>query len=213
MFRDFKTNLIMQFWKWFKENNSAYIFINQIEDVNEKERLLDNLMNQLHKYSDKLYFQIGGHPQEDQELIITAEGNSDYFHTVEELIAHAPPLDNWRFIAFLQPNSDNDFHINYEGVVLASNEMWFLPLDHEDSPSLIGLRICIKNYDSLKNNQWLQPTVYKIVDTLVGEKAFALDIDYIEIDELPEEPKEDGMIELTGLSSYIEWHKSNHPRS
>jgi hypothetical protein len=201
-----------QFWNWFKNNHSAYLFINQIEDKDEKERLLDNLMNSLHKYCDKLYFQIGGHPEEDQELIITAEGDVNYFGFVEELIAHAPALDNWKFIAFLQPNSNDDFYIDYEGIVLASKDMWFLPMDHEDSPSLIGLRVCIKNYDNLKDNEWMQPTVYKIIEAIVGEKAFALDIDYIEIDELPDDPKEDDMIELTGLLSYITWHKSNHPR-
>jgi hypothetical protein len=201
-----------EFWEWFKVNNSAYLFINEIEDKAEKQRLLDNFMKHLHKYCDKLYFQIGGDREDDQELIITAEGNSDYFNTVEELIDNAPSIPNWKFIAFLQPNFNEDFHINYEGVVLASNEMYFLPLDHEDSPSLIGFRIGIKNYDQLKDNKWLQATVYKIIDTLVGEKAFALDIDYIEINELPENPKGEGMFELTGLPSYVEWHKFNHPR-
>jgi hypothetical protein len=201
-----------QFWNWFKDNNSAYLFLNQIEDESEKQRLLDNLMKRLHQYCDKLYFQIGGHPDDDQELIITAEGNSDYFKLVEDLVSLAPTVPNWKFIALLQPDISKDFHINYEGIVLASNQIYFLPLDHEDSPSLIGLRICIKNYESLKDNKWLQPTVYKIIDTIVGEKAFALDIDYIEIDELPEEPKEEGMFELSGLPSYLEWHKSNHPR-
>jgi hypothetical protein len=200
------------FWNWFTENNSAYLFLNEIEDFEEKERLLDNLTKQLHLYCDKLYFEIGGHPDDDQELVITAEGNSDYFNTVEELINNAPSIPNWKFIAFLQPNHNNDFHINFEGIVLASNEMYFLPLDHEDSSELIGLRICIKNYIELKDNKWLQPTVYKIIDTIVGEKAFTLDIDYIEIDELPEDPKELGMIELKGLPAYIEWHKANHPR-
>jgi len=62
-----------QFWNWFKHNNKAYLFLDSVdEDVQEK--LLNDFEEELHKYCDKLFFEIGGSPDEDQEVIITAEG-------------------------------------------------------------------------------------------------------------------------------------------
>src|SRR5688572_24601729 len=139
------TDTATQFWDWFEANNKAYLFLNQVEH-DEKERLLDNLLNELHKHCDKLFFEAGGHPDGTQELIITAEGNKEYFADVEELISKAPQIANWNFISFL-PARNADFEIQFEGVTLRPKEMWFLPLEHHDDNGLIGIQVCTKNYE------------------------------------------------------------------
>ncbi|HEY4196991.1 MAG TPA: hypothetical protein VGM63_15720 [Mucilaginibacter sp.] len=196
---------IVSFWKWFEENNHAFLFTNEVDD-DVKEQLLTDFLSELHKYNDKLYFQIGGLPGNDQELIITAEGDAEQFESVEELIKNAPVIDNWIFIAFIQP-SDDDNIINYEGIELTRSDLWFMPLDSKAKPSSIGIRICVPNYEILKTNDWLDNAVYKMLDTVLGEKSFALDIDYLEIGQLPESPEEKGMIELNDLPRFIAWKK------
>jgi hypothetical protein len=62
------------FWSWFKQHHRKYSFINQV-DLSVKEDLLNAFSEELHKYCDKLFFEIGGEPEECRELIITAEGN------------------------------------------------------------------------------------------------------------------------------------------
>ena len=69
------------------------------------ERSLDALLEQLHLYCADLYFEMGGFPDEEQELIITAEGQADLFGAVYEVIAEAPILKSWKFIALKQPVS------------------------------------------------------------------------------------------------------------
>jgi hypothetical protein len=190
-----------QFWQWFKENNKAYLFINQVEPE-IKENLLNAFMERLHEYCDKLYFEIGGHPDEKQELIITADGNTDYFKQVEDLIMQAPQIEQWSFIAFIPPR-DVYFQMNYEGVILKPEEMWFQPLIHQDDPSAIGLNICTRNYELVKNNEFFEPAVYKILDTILGEKVSALDVDYVSFGQLPDDPEDEGMLELSLLPDYI----------
>ncbi len=59
----FYMRTISQFWNWFKDNSNAYTFLNTV-DEGVKENL-NNLLEQLHNYCDKIYFEIGGFKDED----------------------------------------------------------------------------------------------------------------------------------------------------
>ncbi len=205
--KDTDMNAIDTFWRWFKTNNKSFLTLND-KDISdkEKERRLDDMMVHLHAYCDHLYFEMGGMPGEQQELIITAEGDKNYFDMVDNLIKKAPVIDNWKFTAFMQ-SRPLDYTSNYEDVELKPLKMWFLPLDSKSKPDLIGLRVCIPNYDSVKDSKWLQAAVYKVLDGALGEKIFALDINYVEIGNLPEDPEKQGMIELKDLSKFVAWKK------
>jgi len=199
---------VKSFWNWFKQNNKSYSFINQV-DPQVKENLLKDFSEELHKYCDKLYFEIGGDPEECQELIITAEGNKEYFNQVEHLVNTAPKIDKWTIQAFIPPR-DIHFKINYEGLVLNPEEMWFMPLENKDNPSAIGISICLTNYELVKDHDFFQSAMYKILDVLLGEKSAATDIEYLRFAQLPDDPEEDGMIELAELLSYIQWKKNGN---
>jgi hypothetical protein len=197
-----------RFWNWFKEHNKGYSFLNQV-DPEIKEKLLNDLLRELHEYCDKLYFEIGSHPDDEcQELIITAEGNKDYFSKVEYLVGAAPQIDNWIFIAFIPPR-DINFQMDYEGLVLNPEEMWFMPLENKDDPSAIGISICLRNYELVKDHDFFESAIYKILDVLLGEKSAASDIEYITFDQLPDDPEDEGMSELAELPDYIAWKKNN----
>lgn len=199
-----------EFWDWFEEHNKAYLFIDDVdEDV--KEQLLSDLQDHLHEYCDQLYFQVGGMHGEEQELIITAEGNSDFFEQVEALVNSAPVIDNWKFVAFIQPADDLDT-TNFEGVELKPREIWFLPLESANMPKSIGIKVCTPNYDRAKESEWFKSAVFKVLDVILGEKSFATDIDHIDFGLLPGNPDEQGMIELSELPAYVKWKKSKQSR-
>jgi hypothetical protein len=196
-----------KFWNWFKQHSKSYSFINQV-DSEIKEKLLSDFSKELRKYCDKLYFEIGGDSEECDELIITAEGNIDYFNQVEHIVNTAPKIDKWIISAFIPPR-DIHFKLNYEGLVLNPEEMWFMPLENKDSPSAIGISIYLKNYELVKDHDFFESAMYKILDVLLGEKSAASDIEYINFDQLPDDPEEDGMIELADLSNYIQSKKNS----
>jgi hypothetical protein len=198
------------FWDWFEKNNKAYQLIDDV-DEDAKEQLLNDLQERLHEYCDHIYFHVGGIPGEEQELIVTAEGNNDFFEQVEALINGAPVIDNWKFVAFIQPSDDLDT-TNFEGIELSPREMWFLPLESARMPKSIGIKVCTPNYDAVKESKWFKPAVYKVLDTLLGEKSFAMDIDHIDFGLLPMYPAEQGMIELSELPAYVKWKKSKQTR-
>jgi len=195
-----------EFWLWFEQNSTKYLLLNEI-DKTEKEILLDLFQDKLHKFCDELYFELGGISGEVQELIITAEGNIDYFKQVDNLVNSAPLIINWKFTAFIPPGSCDNV-INYEDVELKPVNMWFLPLQSKSKPKSIGIKVCAPNYDSAKKSEWFKSAVYKLLDNVLGEKSFAMDIDFVAFGSLPENPEKSGMIEMSELPAYIKWKKS-----
>jgi hypothetical protein len=203
-------NTISQFWNWFKDNNKAYTFLHAVEE-DVKEKLLSECVKQLHAYCDHLYFEIGGYPDEDQELIITAEGDKDYFDAAEELIKAAPQIPGWIFTA-LKPAITEPFKSKWDELELHTEDMWFLPLSNDENTDL-GIRICLRNHDLIKDNEILMPLLFKMLDTIVGEKSFALDIRYVDTALLPDEPEEEGLYPILELPEFIDWHKKQNKRS
>jgi hypothetical protein len=195
---------ISQFWNWFQDNNKAYLFLDDVdEDV--KEELLNNFLEQLHKYCDQIYFEIGGDPDEDQDLIITAEGDPEYFGEVEKLINSAPEIAGWKFIAF-KPPMPGHFKSQWDDLELNTEEMWFLPLVNKKNDEL-GIRVCLKNHDLIKDNKILTTLLYKMLDTILGEKSFALNIKYVDTALQPDNPAQEGMYPILELQEYIDIHK------
>ena len=192
-----------KFWDWFLKNNFRYRSLNQITDKYLKENLLNELLEHLHDYSGHLYYEIGGFANEAQELVISAEGKKEYFNEVERLIEEAPSISSWKFTAFKQP-SDSLFVTEYEGLVLDPKLMWFEPLDNENDPSVLGLVVYLKNYTK-RHKELFVVGVFKVLDTLLGEKSTALNIQYLDINKLPANPKKKGLIELVDLPKYISW--------
>ena len=153
-----------------------------------------------------MFFEIGGYPDQEQELIITALGNKELFPQVEKLISNAPKLKDWNFIA-LKPSQGSKFVTRYEDVELDPQNMWFLPLDNTKQPELLGLKLFTNNFNQEKKRQFLAAS-YILLDTILGERSSGLDISYVDIDKLPENPEEKGMIELPDLPKYLAWHQS-----
>jgi len=200
------TNSIEKFWNWFEEHNKSYLSLDEINEA-VKEQLLNELQDHLHEYCDRLYFQVGGMPGQEQELIITAEGNTDFFEQVEALVNNAPAIDDWTFVAFIQPRDDL-VTTNFEDVELKPAEIWFLPLQSASKPHSIGIKVCTPNYDIIKESKWFKSAIYKMLDAVLGEKSFALDIDHIDFGKLPGNPEEQGMIELAELPAFVKWKKT-----
>lgn len=193
-----------QFWDWFKENEAKYYFLNQIEDADEKERLLDELLEHLHAFCDQLFFQVGGLPNDKQDLIITAEGNPDFFDTVESLVKEAPHLNYWNIIA-LKPAKQGG-SVKYNGIELDPKAIFFDPLDSKASEK-IGLRLYVSSYNPNNKMDFLT-AAYWLLDNILGERSCAQDIGYVDMECLRTIEEREELIELTKLPQYIKWKKS-----
>jgi len=85
--------------------------------------------------------------------------------------------------------------------------MYFIPLENPNKPTDIGIKVLLKNYIVHKENPRLQEAVYVHIEHLIGEKAFANDIAFIEIGQW--EGDDENQIDLYNLKSYIDIYLEN----
>jgi hypothetical protein len=190
-----------RFWAWFQQQEHRF---RPIKD-SVGEELLDEFEEQLHAVSDGLYFEIGGKPEGPYEVVITAGGDPQYFPTVRELIAAAPVIPGWEFIAF-KPANNFQYHLKYQDLSLNPSEMWFLPLCSKQEPSFLGIRVAIPGYDESEKDNYLN-ACWLALDSGLGEVQTAEEIHHLEVCGVPENPEGEGFIELPELGDYIEWRK------
>ena len=203
---------ITNFWNYFQQNNFVFLLLNEISK-DELKIHFDKLIEILHQYNKDLDLIIKN-KKSNAELIITANGNPYLFKEVELLVHHTPILERWKITAFLQPETNlskyengTDKPLEYYGITLRISEMYFIPLENLNKPTDLGIKVLLKNYIIHKDNPRLREAVYVHIEHLIGEKAFANDIAFIEIGQL--EGDDESQIELYNLKSYIETEIKN----
>ena len=189
------------FWNWFATTRQRLERFSHGRD----DALLDELQHELQSYSPGLWFEMGGHPDGPMELIISAEGDPDYFEDVRRLVATAPETPGWRFIAF-KPPQGFEFRTEHEGVVVDPAECWFLPLQSNSNPTALGLRVAVPGLtDELARTYGA--AVHIVLDTGLGELIAAEAFQHLEVVSVPDSPPNDGYIELNELGKYLTWRE------
>ena len=142
----------------------------------------------------------------DKELILTAQGDLTVFPEVEAMIDAAPDLDGWTFIA-LKPALGFHFTHRDNGIALNAAELWFLPLKSKSDPHALAVCLGVPDAEVVFDRQTVD-TAFTILETGIGERSCATDIQHVTVDDLPDDPPAHGYIPLLKLADYIEWHKA-----
>ena len=197
---------ITNFWNYFQQNNFVFLLLNEIPK-DELKIHFDKLIEILHQYNKDLDLIIKNKTN-GAELIITANGNPYLFKEVELLVHHAPAIKRWKITAFLQPETNltkyengTDKPLEYYGITLRISEMYFIPIENPNKPTDLGIKVLLKNYIVHKDNPRLREAVYVHIEHLIGEKAFANNIAFIEIGQL--EGDDENLIKMYKLTSFI----------
>jgi hypothetical protein len=187
---------IQEFWRWFTEHRAEFDVLKDTENP-----FWDIALAQLKRLDERLWFELSNMDRDEREFIITAEGHFEAFELVDTIVANAPRIPNWEVIA-LKPPRGFDFISTYEGIHFEPRAMWFLPLDSASRPGDLGLRVGVPNLTSDIKRQATN-AVAVILDTALGERAAALDIQHLEVIALPESPESQGYVPLKQLPDYI----------
>ncbi|MCA1967245.1 MAG: hypothetical protein LDL23_11425 [Flavobacterium sp.] len=182
-------NSITNFWNYFQQNNFVFLFLNEVSQEEIKQHFY-NLKEVLNLYNKDLDLIIKN-KKIDAELIITAHGNPYLFKEVELLVLYAPKIKRWKITAFIQPETDltkyengTDKPFKFYGINLKVSDINFVLLGDPDKPLAFGIRVFLKNYIIYKENPKLKEAVYILIEHLIGEKSFANDLKFIDINQL-----------------------------
>lgn len=199
---DSRAKRAQAFWNWFSQNHQQYLFLSDV-DANERERLMDGFLVELHKYNKHLFFEIGGDKSAAQlELAISADGIVKYFPAVEFLVEKAPFLKDWMIMAFKQP-MDSRFVLDYQGYEFDPQKIIFIPLTNEKHADHVGLSICYPDYNEEQKSIFVGGT-YLLLDALLGEKSSCLDIDYLKVIRTPDNIGDYDFSHLSNVKEYVD---------
>lgn len=190
------------FWKWFEDHNEQLVALG---DLGEKERaaLETALQEQLTRYCDGLSYEMGAPTANGRTLTFTAEGDTDLFRHLVELVDHAPDLDWWDFQAFKQPMG-TELKVRFDRYLFDTRKMYFQQLECEEEPEMLGLRVAVEGPHS---DEDFQVGVYVTLEALLGEFDCATLLGYVETVPLPAEPFKSGFQPLDDLPRFAEWFK------
>jgi hypothetical protein len=191
---------IRAFWQWFADHQPE---LNSLS--NSDEPFWNLAVEQVKKVDERLWIELSEAGEPIREFIVTAEGHVEAFPVAETLVSLAPRIEGWTFVA-LKPPMGFTFTTRYEGSLFEPRRMWFLPLESPSQPQHFGMRVGIQGLESI-DERVARNAVLVILDTGLGERSAALDIQYIQVAELPPDPESQGYIELPKLPDYIAWRK------
>ena len=197
---------IEEFWAWFATRKLEFSRL-----AGPDEPFWDLAVEQLKKVDEHFWFELSHEQQPAREFIVTAEGHVSSFSTAEKLVAGAPNIEGWSFIA-LKPPQGFQFTTTYEGIRFDPCQMWFLPLESKSRPDDLGIRIAVPGLDDIDKTT-AHSAVLVILETSLGERSAALDLQHTEVTELPSDPASLGYIELPELPKYIAWRKKRFASS
>jgi hypothetical protein len=201
---------INTFWNWFQDNN----------------QIIQNIVNGTPKNQKKISFWIDKHLKlyckeldfilvfskiktNKSKMIITANGNPDYFYQVVNLVDNAPQLKNWKFTAFIQPSSEIEKIISgldepyfFQDITLKTSELKFRTLDYDQEKSRLDLIIHLKNYALHCDSKTLQQAIFIVIQDLLGEESLFQNINLVQLAQMPD--NDNGLIHLYELQFYID---------
>ena len=202
-----------EFWDWFKKNHERYNSFNKRYTFNreEAEELLALLTKALQEYSKGLFVEISG-DDEKKELIITAQGNREFFADAFALVQNAPSIDSWKFIP-TKPAIGLDFNFKMADVSISPDEILFMPFEADEYPDDVAIRLYHKDYTTEEGatRNAVIVGLYVALNMLLGETATTLDLQYIDFDDMPH-PKEQ-TFPFSELKAYIEYKKGKRANS
>ena len=208
---------VEHFWSWFSGHQSKLKNLITLS-AKEKTHYIHWLDWHLHFYAPGVDFILifPNRKNEKIQMIISANGNPDFFNKVYEVIKSAPKLKDWEFIAFVQPSKDIDEMeagldkpYIFKDINLKASELKFMPFEHENEKK-IDMIVYLKNFTVHCNNKNLLQVVFIIMQDIIGEKLFFENINFVELAQMPETENIE-LIYLYDLQYYLDEINTKKP--
>ncbi|MFN5983214.1 MAG: DUF695 domain-containing protein [Fluviicola sp.] len=202
--KEVKINSYSDFWNWFQtKQHQFYSAINAQENI-EKD-FFNPLGEKLNELREGFFFLAGMFDETTAELIITADGKIENMVFIEELIAEAPSLNNWKFTAFKPAMGIENLGISMNGHSFNWENLFFSPLESAEFPDEISVRVYHEDMTP-SNEGEIRTGTFIFLDNFLGELEFANSIDTITI-EAKSSVTNETIHPIAKLKDYINWRQ------
>jgi len=194
-----------EFWAWFQQHEQT--FLKAVQDRNTIEKdFFDPLSAKLAEIKEGYFFLTGMPDKQTAELIFTPDGVTKNIVFAEELVAAAPTIEHWKFIA-LKPSMDIEhISINMAGHNFHKDNMHFYFSNDPACPDNIDITIV---HDDFTEEQKAPITngCYIFLDNFLGELHFVNMIDVLRVTgrNAMEAGKE--LVPMAKLKDYLLWRE------
>lgn len=167
------------FWSWFLQQESAFFRTLKGKDNNRiHDKFIRRIMPRLQGLNPRFYCEAGMLDETMAELVITAEGDIKSFVWVEELMAAAPPLPNWKFTALKPAFGSGSIRMN--SLSFDSDNIQFFYREDPQYPDEINLILVHRDYGQADQEAITHGTLL-FLDMFLGELNAATLIDHVEV--------------------------------
>lgn len=166
------------FWDWFSENSDRLMQVQTSE-----ERVCRELHSRLQRFNKHLVFVFGRIEDGRREFVISADGVTSAFPTVQRLVDAAPDLPDWNIVAFVPP-CNFELRVRLADRAMDANDIWFSAFPEQER---VGLVLYIR--DLCPENEKLLESIAAIMLThTLGEYDYNTRIGGIATAPLPPDP-------------------------
>lgn len=191
------------FWNWFK-NAESKIYHSLKYGGNAEKDFINKISPKLNELKEGFFFAGGMYDDQTAELVITADGTVKNIVFVEELIAAAPRIPNWKFTALKPELKIEDVNITMEGCEFNKDNLSFYAEDHEDYPDEVDLVVVHDDFEE-KNRELIISGTYIFLDNYLGELNMITGIDNLTV--IPREQAVKELIPISKLKGYLTWRE------
>lgn len=178
---DGRQQSIQEFWTWFKDHRSDF----EHQSPNDSNSA-NELTKQLSRVDEALIWEL--HPAAQAKpfvLALGAEGDTDLFDTVLDMVEEAPSIPGWRFQAFRQPDGLTGT-MRYKGAVIGVGDVKFTTAPAGDK---LYVNYFVRGWRSDRSED-VEGAVILLVDGLIGEFDSVAKIENVSFADLESAPRE-----------------------
>lgn len=190
------------FWSWFKKHERDFFKVLQDKgDIQGK--LFNPLAERLSKIREGYFFLAGMH-KGTAELILTADGKIKNIPFIEDLVAAAPVIPGWTFIASKPATLTESQSIGMGDYRFDYQTLFFYPTEDPRYPDKISITV-VHDQCTADNREQMVMGIYIFLDSYLGEIKSATVIDAVDIAGRADAEQE--LIPIHKLKSYIDWRE------
>ena len=192
------------FWSWFVDHADRFFETIQSQE-NISRDFIDVVSIKLNRLRNGFFILTGMYDDDTAELIITADGNVVVIPFIEELVAAAPNIPNWKFTALKPATDREDFEVGFSQASLSADNLFFIYNAHSEYPDLIDIDVVHADITDYTKRLFTQG-IFIFLENYIGEMECIDLIDSIDIKAM-NKTKGD-LIPMSKLSSFLKWrHK------